>query len=232
MPSRSILLTKYASSSDLPERKRQELGSAIHTVARALGQSPQSVPADRRLLASRLKEVAPAAISISRARWNNIRSLVRTTRALGRNRDDLLPDWAALSHKLESRSDRIALSGLLRFCSARGISPSAVTVETFDYHAHLEYPLLKTPHQTFAMTVKAWQRAQIAVTGWPQIGVVIPDRRRQCVFVWDRFPEALYQDCQAWCDRLAGVISSISPQIGRCRVHYGDRHNGIETDFI
>jgi hypothetical protein len=209
-PSLADLLAKIAAS-DLPERKRQELGSAIRTVARALGQSPHNILADGRLLARRLKEVAPAAIGISRGRWNNIRSLLRTALALiqpispGRNRNDLLPEWLALSNKLESRSDRIALSRLLRFCSAREIGPSAVTEETFDdYHLHLEQSLLKRPHQTFAMTVKAWRRAQIAVPGWPQIDVAIPDRRRQWVFGWDRFPESLHQDCQTWCDRLAG----------------------------
>src|SRR5271157_157317 len=100
---------------DLPERKRQELGSAIRTVARALGRSPEDIPADGRLLASRLKDVAPAAIGISRGRWNNVRSLFRTALALvqpispGRNRNDLSPEWAALSNDL-SRSDKIALS--------------------------------------------------------------------------------------------------------------------------
>ena len=209
-PSLADLLAKIAAS-NLPERKRQELGSAIRTVGRALGQSPHNIPADGRLLASRLKEIAPAAIGISRGRWNNIRSLLRTALALiqpispGRNRNDLLPEWLVLSNKLESRSDRIALSRLLRFCSAREIGPSAVSEETFDdYHLHLEQSLLKRPHQTFAMTVRAWQRAQIATAGWPQIGVAIPDRRRQWVSGWDRFPESLHQDCQAWCDRLAG----------------------------
>jgi integrase len=54
------------------------------------------------------------------------------------------------------------------------------------------------------MTVKAWQRAEIAIAGWPQIGLAIPDRRRQWVSGWDGFPQSLHQDCQAWCDRLAG----------------------------
>ena len=87
MSSRSISQTEYASApsladllatfaaSDLPERKRQELGSAIRTVARALGQFPENIPADGRLLASRLKEVAPAAIGISPGRWTKVRSL-------------------------------------------------------------------------------------------------------------------------------------------------------------
>jgi hypothetical protein len=87
----------------LPERKRQELASAIRTAARVLGRSPEISPADGRLLASRLKEVAPAAIGISRGRWNNVRALLRTALALvqpispGRHRNDLLLEWVALS---------------------------------------------------------------------------------------------------------------------------------------
>src|ERR1700719_4257362 len=150
MSSRSISRAECASAtsladllatvqvSDLPERKRQEFASAIRTAARALGRLPETIPADGRLLASRLKEVAPAAIGISRGRWNNIRSLLRTALALvqpispGRNRNDLLPEWLALANKLGSRSDKIALSRVLRFLSARGIAAGAGTVGTFD----------------------------------------------------------------------------------------------------
>ena len=179
----------------MPERKRQELASAIRTVARALGRLPETIPADGRLLAGRLKEVAPAAIGISRGRWNNIRSLLRTALALvqpispGRNRNDLLPEWLALSDKLGSRSEKIALSRVLRFLSARGIAPDAVTVETFDdYHRHLDGSLLKRPNQTFAMMVKAWRRAASAIQGWPPIDVEVPDRSRSWVWAWERFP--------------------------------------------
>ena len=58
MSSRSISRTECASAtsladllatlqaSDLPERKRQELASAIRTAARALGRSPENIPAE------------------------------------------------------------------------------------------------------------------------------------------------------------------------------------------
>ena len=61
-------------ASDLPERKRQELSSAIRSVARALGRLPENVPADGRLLAGRLKDVGPAAIGVSRGRWRSRRN--------------------------------------------------------------------------------------------------------------------------------------------------------------
>jgi site-specific recombinase XerD len=223
MSSESISRTECASATsladllatlkagDLPERKRQELASAIRTAARALGRSPEIIPADGRLLANRMKEVAPAAIGISRGRWNNVRALLRTALALvqpispGRHRNDLSPEWLALSNELGSRSDKIALSRALHFCSARGIAPNAVTEGTFDeYRLHLDRSLLKRPNETFALTVRAWRRAEEAIEGWPKIAVSIPDRRRYWVSGWGRFPEPLRRDCQAWCDRLAG----------------------------
>jgi hypothetical protein len=185
--------------------------SAIRTTARALARSLETIPANGRLLANRLKEVAPAAIAISRGRWNNVRALLRTALAFvqpispGRHRNVLLPEWQALWNQLGSRSDQIALSRLLHFCSAREIGPDTVTEATFDeYRLHLDRSLLKRPDQTFALTVRAWRRAEITIAGWPQIGIAIPDRRRYWVHRWDRFPEALRRDCQAWCDRLAG----------------------------
>jgi hypothetical protein len=96
----------------LPDRQRQEISSAIRTVARALGRSPEDIPADARLLANRLKDVAPAALGISPGRWNNVRSLLRTALTFlrpispGRNRNDLSPEWLALFAGLPLRSDK------------------------------------------------------------------------------------------------------------------------------
>ena len=205
----NLLATLQASN--LPERRKQEIASAIRTAARALGRPPENIPAEARLLASRLKEVAPAAIGISHGRWNNVRALLRSALALiqpispGRHRTDLLPEWLALSNELASRSDKIALSRVLHYCSAQGIGPNAVTEGTFDeYRLHLGRSLLKRPNETFAMTVRAWRRAAAAIEGWPQVSASIPDRHRQWVFRWDRFPSSLREDCQTWCDRLAG----------------------------
>ena len=223
MSSRSISRTECAlaasladllatlQASNLPERRRQEIASAIRTAARALGRPPENIPAEARLLASRLKEVAPAAFGVSAGRWRNVRSLLGAALALiqpispGRHRNDLLPEWVALSNELTSRSDKIALSRVLHYWSARGIGPNAVAEGNFDeYRLHLDRSLLKRPNETFAMTVRAWRRAKEAIEGWPQVSVPIPDRSRQWVFRWDRFPSSLRQDCQTWCDRLAG----------------------------
>src|SRR4249920_2278800 len=98
------------SSVDLPTRRRQEMASALRTVARALGIPLASIPADPRRLSERLRQVSPRAIGISPGRWNNIRSHVRAglalvqTMAPGRRQNSLSPAWAALWQQLESRS--------------------------------------------------------------------------------------------------------------------------------
>jgi len=64
---------------DLPQRRRQEMSSALRTVARELGKRLEHIPARPRLLADRLKMIAPDAIGISRRRLNNIRSLTQAS---------------------------------------------------------------------------------------------------------------------------------------------------------
>ena len=64
-------------TAEIPERRKQDLASAVRSEARALGRSPEQVPADPRLLASRLAEIAPQGVGFSKARWNNVRSLLR-----------------------------------------------------------------------------------------------------------------------------------------------------------
>jgi integrase len=163
------------------------------------------------MLASRLRNVVPATTGISTGRWNNIRSLLRISLSFiepispGRNCNDLSPEWRVLYNKLGSRSDKIALSRVLRFLSAGGISPDEVTEKIFDaYHSHLDRSLLKRPEQTFRLTIRAWRRAQAAVDRWPRIAVSIPERRKCWVYAWERFPESLRRDSQAWLVRLAG----------------------------
>jgi integrase len=211
MPVASLAtLLAILKTANLPGRKRQELASAIRTVARALGKSPEEIPADGRLIANRLREVAPAAIGISRGRWNNVRALLRAALTFvqpispGRHRNGLSPEWVPLAKQL-SPSDRIALSRVLHFCSERGVGPREVTEATFEeYRDHLDRSLLKRPGNTFASTVRAWRKAEAAIKGWPQITLQIPDRRKRWVHGWDRFPDALRRDCQAWRNRLAG----------------------------
>ena len=198
-------------NADMPERRRQEIASALRTVARALQRPPERVPAEPRQLSARLKEIAPDALGISLRRWNNIRSLVRTGLGLvlkmspGRNVNLLSDSWDALSNRLQSPWVRTPLSRFMRFCSAAGIEPSAVNESTFDeFRARLDTTLVRDPNAVFRQMVRAWRSAQDAVEEWPRVAVTVPDRRKRWTLGWPAFPPSLKTDCDAWLNRLAG----------------------------
>jgi hypothetical protein len=197
-------------AADLPERRRQEMASALRTISRALGKPLERIPARPRLLAERLKLIAPSAIGISRRRLNNVRSLTQASLILvqsmapGRHLNQLLPGWQRLSDQLPSDSVKRSVSRLMRFCSARDIEPETITEETLQLFREYLDDTLKIPHKVLSITARGWRQAQNAVTDWPKAKLEIPDRRKFWTLPFAAFPESLSRDCEVWLNKLAG----------------------------
>src|SRR5215471_1818085 len=87
---------------DLDEKRRAELASAIRTVGRALNRPLDQIPADAKSLRRRLSVLAPAAVRLSPGRWANVRSHLRAALALARlnkavrTREPMSAKWRAL----------------------------------------------------------------------------------------------------------------------------------------
>ena len=211
-PTLADVLTAITTATDLPRARRQDMASAVRTVARALDRPPELIPADPPLLARRLAEVAPIAIGITKERWSNVRSLLGKALALtrpmlpGRHREPLSPGWTALYDRLENRSQATRLSRLLHWLSARGIAPEAVTVNDLEaFSAELrEASLSKKPDQTWREVAWIWNKAARTVTGWPAVTIPIPKRRKTYTFAWSAFPPSLKAEVDHYLDRLAG----------------------------
>ena len=197
-------------AADLPERRRQEMASALRTIARALGKPLERIPARPRLLAERLKLIAPGAIGISRRRLNNVRSLTQASLMLlqpmapGRHVNKLLPGWQRLSDQLPSDPVKRSVSRLMRFCSARDIEPETFTEETFQLFREYLDDSLKIPHKVLSVTARGWRQAQDAVADWPKAKLEIPDRRRPWTLPFTAFPDPFSKDCEVWLNKLAG----------------------------
>ena len=120
------------SHAEISDRQKQDLRSAVNTVAKLLGADPANIAADPAALRRRIEQIAPAAHGLSRGRWNNIRSLLGKALALarpmmpGRSVEPLLPKWQVLVTALPF-SRRVRLLPLLRFLSGRSIGPVSVT---------------------------------------------------------------------------------------------------------
>jgi integrase len=195
----------------LPARRRQEMASALRTIARVLDKPADRIPAHPRLLANHLSKVAARACGITLARWNNVRALARAALALvqpmspGRQRNVLSPAWKRLADQLESRRVACSLSRLLRFCSARGIDPDTVCDDTFEaFRLFLADTLLRDPDKVFIQAARAWGIAQKKIGDWPRFTIAVPDRRNHWTLEWNHFPASLHQDFNNWRDRLTG----------------------------
>src|SRR5205807_7712089 len=76
IPSFADLIARVAADDRLPLRVRQNWSWALRTVARAAGKDAAAVPAHPEFLRRLLEHAAPAAMGMSRAAWNNARSLM------------------------------------------------------------------------------------------------------------------------------------------------------------
>ena len=199
------------SNADFPCRQKQELTSAVRTVARVVGVGPELIPADPAALRRRLDEFAPEAAGLSRGRWANVRSLLTKALTLaspmlpGRRVQSIMPAWLALADGL-ARKRRMSLLPLLRFLSARGAAPSDVVLEDlFAYRdAILNERLRKGPEKTWDVLVWNWNFSMRELTGWPQIEIARECRREVYVLAWSTFPASFKADVDAFLERLAG----------------------------
>lgn len=209
-PATLVDLIQAIRQTDLPDRRRQELISAVNTVARILNRSVGEIHLDPRLLANRLAEVSPAAVDLSAGRWANAKSLFRAALSLvrdispGRHLSSLSPEWQALWEHLPGRTAKTRLSRFMHFASANGIVPDEVTAETFTvFRSYLDTSLLRDPDRTYCATIDGWKVAR-SIVGWPQVALVRPNRHRTWALPWAQFPSTLRDDVEAWLDRLSG----------------------------
>src|SRR6266566_9971086 len=213
LPSRATLADVILSISqaELPERRKQELRSAVRTVAKLLGSDPAAIAADPTALRCRLHTVAPEAHGMSRGRWANVRSLLLKALALarpmmpGRSAQPILVEWDALATKLPfSRSVRLLPA--LRFLSARGVGPANVTLADLkDYRdAIVNDRLRKDPEKSWDRLVWTWNWCRNEIDAWPSIVIDRPPKREIYLLPWSAFPPSLKADVDGFLRRLSG----------------------------
>ncbi len=113
----SDVLDRLVAASDLTERQRADLRSAVRTVGRALDRPLTELPAHPEFLGRRLRQINPAAVGMRKSRWANVRSLFRKALEMagvatmpGRYQCPLTRAWAGLVSRLPSKAYRAAFA--------------------------------------------------------------------------------------------------------------------------
>jgi integrase len=200
------------SNAEIADRQKQDLRSAVNTVAKVLGADPAAVAADPILLRRRLEQISPKALGLSQGRWANVRSLLGKALALarpmlpGRSLEPLMPEWEALAAALPFNR-RVRLLPLLRFLSARSIGPNQATRAGLEAYrdAIVRDRLRKCPEKSWDSLLWAWNSCRREVEGWPAVEIQRDMKREVYVLPWSAFPASLKDDVDGYLRRLAGT---------------------------
>lgn len=209
----SEVIEQIDGMSDLKLTRRRDLKSALITIARVLGKTPDRVPANINWMHIRLRQVAPAAHNMSPKRFQNIKSdAIKALELTGcsRARADWLrppcPAWTALLDKLVNKHHRWKLTQLAQYCTALGVSPEGVN----DDHARgllttlTKESFQKRPEHKVADMIKLWNRLRREVDGWPDIQLSnLPRKKEPWTIPLEHFSQSLQEDVATWINRLA-----------------------------
>lgn len=210
------VLAHTLANTSLTARQRNDRASALRSVAKLLDKPLEALPAQPRLLRQVMEKVSYTAAGMSKARWQNVRSLVGKAIAeagategkrAGTEKEPLSPEWEALFGTLGDRMMRFRLSRFIRFCSREGIAPVAVDDDAFDrFREGLDATDLKNdPRQVARTACQYWNKAAETTPGWPQQRVTVPNYTSSYAVPWSCFPTSLTDEIDAWLHRLSGA---------------------------
>jgi hypothetical protein len=114
---------------------------------------------------------------------------------LPRRGTPLKPEWHQLRRRLKDLSRRGKLSGLIRYCSLKGLAPSAVDEAVVDaYMAYRkETTALAVDNKARRAIARAWNASRV-IEGWPQQQLIEPPLKAKAGPRWEDFPVQLQAD--------------------------------------
>lgn len=200
------ILTRIAADPKIKPRRAGEIRSGVITLCRALGTTPNMVPADPAYFAARSSRLTPGLAQLSAGRLRNCRSLVEAALDYAarlairrRSTNEMSPAFAALYKSVDEKEVRVRLGRFFRYATAHNLTPDDITTELFD--TFLEQ--LTVSGDAKAKRVdrdarNAWNKAAASVLGWPGVMVAVPRYTDHYVLPLDAFPASFADDLDAY----------------------------------
>jgi integrase len=226
-PMFSTLILRLQADAALTETRRRDLISGLRRVAKALGRTPDEVPAHGMWLQPRLAKINAAALDLTTKAWQNAVSDARAALAhcgIVERRwsriTDLGPDWKPLWAIVLASKDptlQAALCRFVYFLNHRGITPPEVRAEhALAYRdALIQNEIQKNPEVAFRAAVNGWNLAVKRLPSWPQTVLPLASRQKIIKLADTALPASFLADVE----RLMAGLSSPDPlaEDGRTR---------------
>ncbi len=187
---------------ELPSSKRTHWCCSLRRIAKALDRPVESVAARWGAVALQVNQLHHANSGVEWKTLANHKSNAKQAlawfsreRGLPLRGTPLKPEWQQLRRRLKDLSRLAKLSGLIRFCSIKGIPPGAVDEPAIDaYMAYRkETTALAVDTKARRAIARAWNASR-SIEGWPQQLLIEPPLKAKAGPSWEEFPQQLQDD--------------------------------------
>ena len=208
-PSFEALIAAIEQAAELSAQRRRHWVCSLRQLAKWLDRPVEVIPARWQSVRISVSQLHHARAGVTAKTLANHKSNVRAAlRWFGKEHDvpqqgvRLSADWARLRDKIDSPI-RERLYSLIRYCSARGVPPSAVDDKIFDeyWRYRTETTALATNNTARRFMTRAWNACAATINGWPRRRLTEPPIK-SAEPSWDSFPEGLRRDLD---DYFAGL---------------------------
>ena len=201
-PSFADAIAAIEQAKELPASKRTHWCCSLRIIAKALDRPPESIAARWGAVALKVNQLHHANSGVEWKTLANHKSNAKAAlfwfrgeQGLLRRARPLLPEWQPLRRGLKDLSRRGKLSGFIRYCSLKGIAPSAVDEAVVDaYMAYRkETTALAVDIKARRGIARAWNASR-GIEGWPQQQLIEPPLKVKEGPRWEDFPGQLQTD--------------------------------------
>ena len=195
--------------SDMPERRKRDLTSAINRVCEMIGYPPAALKLDVPTLRAQIGVIRSAAHGISQKTFANLRSLFgvamewagvieRLPRGAARRDSAWAPLAAAVAGDKQLAN---GLAAFLNWCAWTGVEPASVDDKVLQRFLHWREArtLHSRPRDVVRQIPALWAAAQVLVPDWPATQLTrISFRAVSLNLRWEDLPESLRTDAEAY----------------------------------
>jgi hypothetical protein len=209
-PSFADAIAAIEKADDLPRSKRMHWACSLRQVAKALDRPPQSIAARWGAVAIQVNRLHHADSGMEWKTLANHKSNAKVALTWFRKDHDLplrgtplWPEWQQLRRRLTDRSRLAKLSGFLRYCSFKNISPPQVDEAVLDDYMRYraETTALAANNKARRAIARAWN-ASLSIEGWPPQRLIEPPIAKHAGIPWQDFPNSLQIDLDAYLTAL------------------------------
>jgi hypothetical protein len=214
-PSFAEAMRAIETADELPARTRAHWCCSLRQISRAMDKPPELIPARWSAINSPVGRLHHARVGSTPKTLANHKSNVRAAllwfaeeKNVPKMGAALLPAWASLRVRMADQHRRKRLSGLMRYCSARGIVPGAVDESVVDGYMRYraETTRLAADGAARRAIARAWNAGLRDIKEWPaRRRLIEPPVKPLTALPWDSFPEALQDDIERYLSGLTEI---------------------------